>query len=202
MKALISVVAALVASPAFADGAYIGGFGSFGSYQALGWRGGPNPQRSSTMLGGFAGYGFQAGGLIISPEARLHVGTNRQTQYDENIPGFFGTRPAIYRYTFKENLGASVGLNVGATLGSFTPYVGASIGRSKFKFNSIYTNSGGYQLYFEDRYTFTNYSVRLGAEYNIDRYFLRAEVQHRWFRSGGWDPIHKSEANIGIGVRF
>lgn len=79
MKAVIAVLTALAASPAFADGAYIGGFGSLGSYQALGWRGGPNPQRSSTMLGGFAGYGFQAGGFIFSPEARKPESTSERT---------------------------------------------------------------------------------------------------------------------------
>lgn len=98
-------------------------------------------------------------------------------------------------------MAASLGVNIGAELGQFTPYVGASIGKSKFEFNSLYTR-GGYLVSSQDRYTFTNYSIRLGTEYNIDRYFLRAEIQHRWFRSGGWDPIHKTEANIGLGVRF
>lgn len=195
-------VAALLAmsTPAFADGPYAGGFVSGGAYGEMGWTG-QGSSRSSTMLGGFAGYDFQAGGLIFSPEARVHTGTNKQVEYDETVYLFGPAQPAIYRTTFKERLGGSIGVNIGAELNKVTPYVGGSLGLAQMSIHSISSSPTG--THFTARtYTGPAYSLRAGADINFDYYFIRAEVEHRWIRPGNWATYRQTQASVGFGIRF
>lgn len=198
---LATVVAVMgMSTPAMAEGPYIGGFVSGGAYGEMGWTG-PNSSRGSTMLGGFAGYGFQAGGLIISPEMRVYGGANDQVRMDNvdttSWPGFSVTD----RLTFQEDIGVSAGVNVGAHVGAFTPYVGSSIGVSRLKYKTLFTPPGFVFAHTFKDTTFTQ-SVRGGIQYDFERYFLRAEIERRWFQQDYVPNYRKTEASLGFGVRF
>lgn len=198
---LATVVALLVMSaPALADGSYVGGFVSGGAYGEMGWTG-PTSSRGSTMVGGFAGYGFQAGGLIISPEVRVYGGANEQVRMNSRLTNPVTGHTTIDRFTFQEDIGASVGVNVGANIGAFVPYVGASVGMSQLKFKTLFTPPG-FVFAHTIKETDVTQSIRGGIQYDFDRYFIRAEIERRWFRRDGNYDYRKTEASFGFGVRF
>ena len=198
----LGTVAVLLAmsTPAFADGAYVGGFVSGGAYGEMGWTG-PNSSRKSTMLGGFAGYGFDVGGLIISPEVRVYGGANDQVRWDDVNSTFWPGFSVTDRFAFREDYGASIGANIGVKVGKFTPYVGASVGLSRITLKTLYTPPG---FVFSHRYGETNVtqSARGGLQYDFDRYFARAEVEYRRIRRDFGTYYRKTEVSVGLGVRF
>ncbi|WPE19974.1 outer membrane protein [Shinella zoogloeoides] len=200
MKLAAVAVLCLLASPAMADGPYVGGFVSGGAYGEMGWTG-PSSSRKSTMLGGFAGYGFQAGGLIISPEVRVYGGANDQVRMDSKYIDPLTNHTTTDRLTFREPIGASIGANIGMKIGKFTPYVGASLGLSRIKVESLYTPPG---FVFSDSYEETDVtqSVRGGLQYDFESYFARAEVEYRRIRRDFGTYYRKTEVSVGLGMRF
>ncbi|MDM9644456.1 outer membrane beta-barrel protein [Rhizobium sp. S163] len=145
----------------------------------------------------FGGLNFSYGDFVFGPELSLRANLSPQTISESQ-----STSGAIHwRSTYQETFAPTLSFRAGAKVDRFLLYGRAGLGTSRIKWVGE-EKTPFYEERETDHLSGIALSGALGAEYNLDRFFVRLEGEVRRLQLDGDTNITEYQANTAIGVRF